>query len=143
MVTTSHDYQAGVTATIQNLAKGLSDADEFDAWLNFFANSCVSTCSKVALFQREVSALQTRWLAQLAPRSDSAVTLLVRALPAIPLFSASSAAAYLDRSFKRTTTAIAALESAGIIKQMNRGKRNRLFECPEIVDAYAHIKGFQ
>ncbi|MEG2933802.1 MAG: hypothetical protein RR842_09500, partial [Gordonibacter sp.] len=94
-------------------------------------------------FEQSVSSLQAAWLAHLGARSDSATTLLVQALPGIPVFTATSAAAYLDRSFKRTTSAIGELVAAGIVVQITEGKRNRVFECPDVLDTYANIKGFQ
>ena len=69
--------------------------------------------------------------------------MLIRALPGMPVFTATTASAYIDRSFKRVTAAIDELLCAGVIIQITKGKRNRVFECPEIVEAYADITGFQ
>jgi Fic family protein len=143
LVTSSHDYQNGVTVTMENLTRSNPDQYELNAWLQYFAECCIQAADETRAFDNEVAMLQSRWLARLGTRANSAATLLVQALPALPVFTASSAAAFIDRSFKRASTAIDALESASIITQISEGKRNRVFECPDIISAYARIKGFQ
>ncbi len=143
MVVSSHDYQKGVMSTMQNLLEDNPDQQELNFWLRYFCTCCTRAVEEAASFEQKADTLQSAWLAQLGTRSDSATTLLVHALPGIPVFTAASAATYIDRSFKRATSAIDELVTAGVIKQITEGKRNRVFECPAIVDAYAHITGFQ
>ncbi|MBX9034658.1 Fic family protein [Gordonibacter massiliensis (ex Traore et al. 2017)] len=143
MVISSHDYQKGVVSTMQNLLADRPDPQELNAWLRYFCTCCTRAVDEAVAFERKAAALQETWLSHLGTRSDSATTLLVRALPGIPVFTAASAAAYIDRSFKRATSAVDELMEAGVIAQITEGKRNRVFECPGIVDAYAGITGFQ
>lgn len=143
MVISSHDYQKGVMATMQNLLEDVPDPNELNSWLRYFCTCCTRAVDESSTFERKVSSLQTAWLSQLGTRSDSATTLLVHALPGIPTFTVATAAAYIDRSFKRATSAVDELVAAGVIDQITEGKRNRVFECPGIVEAYAHITGFQ
>ena len=143
MVTLPHEYQNGVIATAKNLTAEKPDAAELNAWIRFFCTCCVNAVTEVRAFIKRVGQLQKLWLTDLGTRSDSATTLLVHALPGIPVLTATSAAAYLDRSFKRASTALDELTEAGIITQITRGKRNRVFECPAIINAYASIAGFQ
>lgn len=143
MVTSPHEYQNGVIETAKNLLSEQPDIAQLNTWMRFFCDCCISAVEEVRMFERQVESMQDEWLHQLNARSDSATTLLVKALPGIPVLSASSAAEYLDRSFKRTSTAIDELVKANIVVQITKGKRNRVFECPAIIDAYAHIAGFQ
>lgn len=143
MVISSHDYQKGIMATIENLLEDEPDPQELNAWLRYICSCCTCAVDEALAFGQKASSLQSTWLTQLGTRSDSAATLLVHALPGIPVFTVASAAAYLDRSFKRAASAVDELAAAGIIAQITEGKRNRVFECPGIVDAYADIRGFQ
>lgn len=143
MVITSHDYQKGVMDTMQTLLADNPNPKVINTWLRYFSTCCTRAVDEADTFEQKTTALQTGWLTHLGARSDSATTLLVQALPGIPVFTATSAAAYLDRSFKRTTSAIDELVAAGIVVQITEGKRNRVFECPNILDTYANIKGFQ
>lgn len=61
----------------------------------------------------------------------------------MPAFSANMMSSYIERSFKRVSVALDELVTASVVKQITEGKRNRVFECPAVVDAYAHIPGFQ
>lgn len=143
MVISSHDYQKGVMATMQNLAEHEPNPQELNAWLRYFCTCCTRAVEEATAFDAKAASLRSAWLAQAGTRSDSATTLLIQALPSIPVFTAASAAAYIDRSFKRTTSAIDELMAVGVIEQITEGKRNRVFECPGIIDAYAHIPSFQ
>lgn len=143
MATSTHDYQRGVAAARENLLSEKPRVEYLNAWLRYFCVCCTQAAEEVDAFEARAGALQNAWLAQLATRSDSAATLLVHALPGIPVFTVASAAAYLDRSFKRAASAVDELTAAGIVSQITEGKRNRVFECPDIVDAYAGIRGFQ
>ena len=73
-------------------------------------------------------------------RAGSAADLLVRALPGAPILTAQSAAGLLGRSFKAANDAIARLVEAGILRQVNVGRRNRAFEAPEVIDAFTALE---
>lgn len=141
--TSPHDYQRGVIATMDNLRASDPDPTELNAWLRFFAQCCTQAVGEANALQSRMEELQDHWHAQIGARADSASMLLVNALPGIPVFTVNTAADYLGRSFKRVTLAVEELAEAGVIRQITEGRRNRVFECPDIVDAYARIKGFQ
>lgn len=143
MAVSIHDYQHGVSVARESLLSEKPSSEDLNPWLRYFCTCCTQAAQETSAFEARTSALQSTWLTQLGTRSDSAATLLVHALPGIPVFTVASAAAYLDRSFKRAASAVDELAAAGIIVQITEGKRNRVFECPGIVDAYADIRGFQ
>jgi hypothetical protein len=64
----------------------------------------------------------------------------MRALPGAPLFTATGAAELIDRSFIAANDAIARLLDAGVIRQVNMGRRNRTFEAREIVSAFTELE---
>ena len=69
-------------------------------------------------------------------RRDSAVSLLIDALPAAPVLTTSTASELVGRSFQATSLAIDRLVEAGVLVQVSIGRRNRAFEAPELVDAF-------
>ena len=69
-------------------------------------------------------------------RRDSAVSLLIDALPAAPVLTTSTAAELVGRSFQATSLAMERLVEAGVLVQVSVGRRNRAFEAHELVDAF-------
>lgn len=138
-----HGYREGVIATMKNLHRETPDPDELNAWIRYFANCLSRAIEEAERLFLAVGTMQDNWQTRVGARSDSASTMLIDSLLGIPVFTVNSASAYLDRSFKRVTVAAEELMAAGVIKQITQGKRNRVFECPAVVDAYARIPGFQ
>ena len=69
-------------------------------------------------------------------RRDSAVSLLIDALPAAPVLTTSTASELVGRSFQATSLAMDHLVEAGVLVQVSIGRRNRAFEAHELVDAF-------
>jgi DNA-binding Lrp family transcriptional regulator len=51
-----------------------------------------------------------------------------------------SAAELIGRSFPQANNAIERLVRAGILRQINAGRRNRAFEAPEMMDAFTPLE---
>ena len=143
MALTPHDFYRGMTATINNLTLPEPDQRELNAWFKYFSECCQVSSSKVREFETNADALVNGWISRLGARSDSVSNLVLMALPGMPVFTAASAAEYVDRSFKRVSSCIDELVELGAIRQITKGKRNRVFESPAIMDAYTSIPGFQ
>ncbi|MDQ3679444.1 MAG: hypothetical protein M3378_02655 [Actinomycetota bacterium] len=62
-------------------------------------------------------------------------------MPGAPVVSVSSAADLIGRSFQATNEAMTRLEAAGIVRQVNVGRRNRAFEAPAIIDPSRRWRG--
>ena len=142
LATWSDDYVAGLQAT-RYRGPASSDAalDGADRWIGRFAAACSRAVADASGFEQRAQQLQTAWRARLGRvRADSAADLLVRALPGAPILTAQSAAVLLNRSFKAANDAIARLVEAGILRQVNVGRRNRAFEAPEVIDAFTALE---
>ncbi len=88
--------------------------------------------------RNEVARIRRDWLGAVVKyRQGSAVDLLITSLPGSPVVSISSAATLMQRSFQAANEAMNRLEAAGVVKQINLGRRNRAFEAPDIIDAFA------
>lgn len=78
-------------------------------------------------------ALQERW-SDLAggPRADSSAAALIQLLPAYPILSVETAQKITGRSKQAANEAMAALERAGVLKQVSVAKRNRVWEANDV-----------
>lgn len=117
------DYVAGLTA--------FRSGDQ-DAWLSTFAAATTLACEAAVTFSQWVEAEQARWRQVLHPRAGSSLAQLIEVLPAHPVLSIDSAAAACGVSRRAVGSAVETLESAGIVKQVSRGGRNRIWICPEL-----------
>ena len=139
----SHDYQRGIIATMALLQQDRPQAELLNPWLLYFSQCCTRAVKEAEALWTRYCDLKAQWLAKLNARPDSAASLVVNSVLGMPVFTVASAAAYIDRSFKRVAAATDDLMEAGVIRQITPGKRNRVFECDAVLDLYEHIPGFQ
>jgi Fic family protein len=110
-------------------------------WIGFFAGACARAVQDAESFEARVRELREAWRRRLASvRRGSAVDLLLSSLPAAPVLTASTAAELIGRSFQATNQAIERLAAAGILTQVNVGRRNRAFEAPELIEAFTALE---
>ena len=140
---TAGKERRGSSETTAALLEAEPSSDVICAWIRYYAQCCTRTAEEVATFFGNVDDLKRQWLDAIDVRADSAAIQIINALPGIPLFTIKGAADYIDRSFKRTAVAVDELEAAGVIRQATPGKRNRVFECPQMLKAFSKIAGFQ
>lgn len=142
LATWSRDYVGGLIG-----ARHVGSPDSAEAhaganrWIALFASACRRAADDAARFEARVRALQSSWIARAGrPRRDSAAWLLIEALPASPMLTTSTAAALIDRSFQAASQAIDRLAGAGVLAQVNTGRRNRTFEVPELIEAFTALE---
>lgn len=115
--------------------------DGINAWVSQFATACTRACSDAATFEQRARAIEAEWRERVGKvRRNSAADLLLRALPGVPVVTASGAATLIDRSFPAANNAIALLTDAEVLKQVTVGRRNRAYEAPEIIAAFADLE---
>ena len=142
LATWSQDYVAGLTETRY---VGPPDSDEARAglnrWIAFFAAACSRAAEDAADFEARVRELRASWRRKLGRvRRDSTANLIIDALPAIPVLTIGAASEFVGRSFTAAGAAIERLESAGVLVQVNVGRRNRAYEAPELIDAFTSFE---
>ena len=64
------------------------------------------------------------------------MALLVSTLPRLPVFSVSSAAEQIGRTFQATSIAVQRLLEAGVVRQVSLGRRKRAFEAVGLFEAF-------
>lgn len=138
-----HHYFELIKQAVNSCTAAGYDREALSAWLFYFANSYIRATHNAIAFEKSVNALCGTWQSQAAARRDSATNLLIDALPALPIFTIADASSYIGRSIKRTNTAVEELEGLRIVTQVSEGKRNRVFECSEMLQAFTIVEGFQ
>ena len=123
-------------------APGLSEMQMIDNWV--YHTACASqNAFEVAPYGYTI-AHQTldRWRSIVAARGTRLTDTMERLLVTVvgsPVFSASSAAEAIGTTFTTATKIIGVLEACDIVRQMSRGRRNKVYECPEAVALFEKI----
>ena len=108
-----------------------------NSWIALFASACSRSVEDAGNFEDRVRELQSGWRGRVVRiRRDSAVRLLIDALPAAPVLTTSTAAELVGRSFQATSLAKDRLVEAGVPVQVSIGRRNRALEAHDLVGAF-------
>jgi len=92
-------------------------------------------------FEIRASELEASWRERLGPvRANSAADHILRILPGAPILTVEGAARLLGRTFNPANQAVQRLVEAGILRQVNAGRRNRAYEAPEIISAFIALE---
>ncbi|MGH2663375.1 MAG: Fic family protein [Actinomycetota bacterium] len=142
LATRAGDYIAGLTAMRY---VGRSDSklaiEGHNEWVGTFATACRRAVDDALQFEDQIKEIQEAWTAALGRvRRNSAVHILIGALPGAPIVTVNSAAQLIDRSFVQTNEAIARLQSAGVLRPISVGRRNRAFEAPAAIEAFTDLE---
>ncbi|WP_419838682.1 Fic family protein [Candidatus Poriferisodalis sp.] len=108
-------------------------------WIEMLAEATFHACILHDRLNSHVEALRQRWAAQATAkriRPSSAAFRLLDHLPANPVLTADSARRLLDTNERTARHAVARLADAGILEQRSAGRRNRVFECGDMMDAF-------
>lgn len=142
LATWLQDYIEGLTATRHRPGARAAEAFEgLNAWIALFAAATRRAVTDAEAYESRVAAAQAQWRTRLGRvRADSAVDRLLTALPGAPIVTVQTAAALIGRSAQAVNEAIPRLLDAGVLKQTTVGRRNRAFETPELIDAFADLE---
>ncbi|MGO8961805.1 MAG: Fic family protein [Streptosporangiaceae bacterium] len=142
LATWADDYGLGLQETrYRGKAESAAARNALDLWLGRFAAACQRAVADATSFEHRAQLQQASWRSRLGKvRANSAADLLLRKLPGAPILTASSAAGLIGRSFKAANDAISTLTEAGILRQVNVGRRNRAFEAPDVIAAFTALE---
>jgi Fic family protein len=112
-----------------------------NAWIGRFASACTRSVSDAMTFEKRAAALEQEWRDRLGSvRAKSGTDVLLHVLPGAPVLTVDGAAALIGRTYKPAAAAIGRLVGVGILRQVNVGRRNRAFEAPDILTAFAALE---
>lgn len=142
LATWSQDYVNGLTATRYRGDASSQEATEgLDYWVGLFAAATTRAVADAETYERRVTEVQAAWREALGRvRSNSAVDVIVNALPGAPVITVQSAAALIGRSEQAVNEAIPRLVHAGVLTQTTIGRRNRAFEALDLVNAFTDLE---
>ena len=142
LATWVNDYVDGLTATRYVGLPGSAIAHEgINRWILLFAGAARRAVEDARCFEQQVRQLQEAWTERAGnPRRDSTVRRVIAALPAAPVLTTGTASELTGRTFQATNLAISRLVEAGVLVQVNVGRRNRAFEAPELIDAFTSLE---
>jgi Fic family protein len=110
-------------------------------WIAQFASACTRAVADAAAFEQRTRDIEAAWRERIGSvRKNSAADLLLRALPGAPVVTVPAAATLIGRSFTAANNAVAQLVKAGVLRQVNVGRRNRAYEAPEIIAAFTDLE---
>ncbi len=142
LATWADDYIGGLTA-FRHLGAPTTPAAQqgVDTWVGRFAAACTRAVGDALSFEEKARDLETDWRRRIGRvRATSATDLLLAALPGAPVLTVDSAARLIGRTFKPANEAIERLVDANILRQITLGRRNRAFEAPEVIAAFAALE---
>lgn len=121
---------------------GMSEMQMVDDWVYHTARASQNAFEVEQLTYTLANQMVERWEQALAAnglRGTDTVRRLLIALVGSPVFSVSTLAVEIDASFPTTAKIVGNLERAGIATQISRGRRNKVYECPEAVGLFQVI----
>jgi Fic family protein len=142
LATWARDYLAGLMGTRY---VGESDSESAHAgtnlWVGRFAAACQRAVNDSSEFEAKASAIAQKWRSTLGTvRKGSSLDTLLKGLVGMPILSVATAMNLTRTTHKQTSEAISVLVEAEILKSMSSGKRNRVYEAPEIIAAFAALE---
>ncbi len=142
LATWSRDYVKGLTATrYRSDASSQQAVDGLDYWVGLFAAAMTRAVADAESYEQRVAEVQAAWREALGKvRANSAVDILLDALPGAPVVTVQSAAALIGRSDQAVNEAIPRLVDAGVLKQTTVGRRNRAFEALDLINAFTDLE---
>ena len=142
LATWAKDYVNALTGTRYRGPATSKDAHEgTNRWIAQFAAACTRAVADATVFEQRARDIETAWRTRIASvRRNSAADLLLRALPGAPVVTVPSAATLIGRSFTAANNAVAQLVTAGVLHQVNVGRRNRAYEAPEIIAVFTDLE---
>lgn len=131
---------AGRSASTGSPTSGAA-VDGLHRWVGLFGTAARRAAAGAEAFEEQVAEVQESWRARLGSvRRSSAADLLLHALPGAPLVMVNGAARLIGRTFQATNQAISRLAEAGVLTQVNVGRRNRALEAPELIRQFTDLE---
>jgi Fic family protein len=113
----------------------------FNFWIGTFASACTMAVRDAGAFERRILDLQRRWRERIGVvRSDSMALRLTRALPGLPILTASEVQRRLKCSLPAAISAIRRLESANILKPTKDRQRRQVYEAREVIAIFTALE---
>jgi Fic family protein len=137
-----NDYFAALRATTYVGEPDSAAAREgLNLWVERFAVATRRAVADARAFELRIDELENQWRKRLGRvRAGSTVDVLLRRLPQAPILTVQIAAEIAGRSFEAANNAVATLTGARVLTPITVARRNRAFEAPELIAAFADFE---
>ena len=112
------------------------------SWVNLLSGASIDAVAyarNAIEHLREVRATWRSGLRAAGVRADSTALRLLDVLPEHPILSAATIASHLGVDARTARRAIERLVAAGALRRRGTGQRNRVFESPDILNAFGRL----
>ena len=142
LATWAKDYLSGLTATrYRGDHFSIEAVAGINTWVACFAAACSRSVIDAMEFEARAQKIENAWRSRLENvRKGSSTDLLMRKLVGAPVLTVKSASVLTGTTLVATNIAVTRLEAAGILNQVSIGARNRVFEAPEIIEAFSDLE---
>ena len=142
LATWAKDYFSGLTATrYRGDHFSIEAVAGINIWIARFAAACSRSVIDAMEFEARAQKIENGWRSRLENvRKGSSTDLLLRKLVGAPVLTVKSASVLTGTTLVATNIAVTRLEAAGILNQVSIGARNRVFEAPEIIEAFSDLE---
>ncbi len=113
---------------------GVSARGEWPTWLEYFLNGVARQAEDALSRAERINNLLMKWRDAVSGAASKAPLALVDMLAANPYLTIKKAAKQLDVAFTTAQRAIARLESASIVKEVSKAKRDRVYCAKAILN---------
>lgn len=119
--------------------------DDIGKWIEYFAAATASAAHLASVYLAAVEALTREWREKLAalpnaPRAGATAWVVIDALPAHPIISASIAATATERNKPSIYDALRQLENAGVLIPLSAAQRHQSWEAAGLLDLIARVE---
>ncbi len=133
------------TITVPAAAAMLADVDTYfdhlsayragdvNAMVAYLSEAAVAAAGAAETSADTLAALPPRWMELVKPRKGSSAHTMIGALLRVPIFDSAGAAEMTGASPARTYEAIERLADAGILHEISRGARNRIWVVSDVM----------
>lgn len=138
----SKDYVTALTGVRYRGPSTSHDAHGgMNRWIAQFSIACSRAVADADQFESTAQEIQDAWRVRIGSlRKNSAADLLISVLVGAPVVTVTSASALIGRTYPAANNAVSQLVEAGILRQVNLGRRNRAYEAPEIIAAFTDLE---
>lgn len=142
LATHSNQYVDALKSTRYTGDAGAAEAKRAsNPWIALFASACTRAVRDSEIFEDRIADLQRSWRERVGPaRAHSAVLAVLGIVPGAPILTVKTAAALSRRSAPAVNAAVARLLDAGVLRQTRAQERNRVFEAPEVIEAFISLE---
>lgn len=115
------------------------------AWLQYFLNGVARQAEDALSRAERINGLLTKWREAVSGTASKTPLAMVDMLAANPYLTIKRAAKQLDVAFTTAQRAVGKLESLAIVKEISKGKRDRVYCATAILNIFeepARLEGW-